>query len=397
MKKHISNKSALSMLLLVIAVLTGCTYEGPSGGTLYYPDNDRDGHGDVNSQGTPAFMPPAGMVTSHDDCNDANPAVFPGASEVCNSIDDNCNGQVNEGLQCDGPICTPSAETCDGRDNDCDGLIDEGACNSGEQCINGSAPATCSPGSTSTTLAQCDGFCTRSCNGGNRHLYCATNGTWQCVCDSGPSPGCGASCPSGTHCEGMSCVPNGGGCSSNPEICGNATDDNCDGRVDEYCMMMSSAVNVRVRCTLPASAPNANSILLWNPYTHTESAPAAGCLSNASGLRSHECSWMQSGNDPVVFQAKYMLSSAIRYVDQQSGRVAPATQTTIWACTQEQASPLTPFDSYGSCQVWVDGVSRGFTAVDNASRALYPDGPRCGNGCNFTVSGFTPPSNICTM
>jgi hypothetical protein len=33
-----------------------------------------------------------------DDCNDANPAVHPGAPEICgNHIDDNCNGQIDEG------------------------------------------------------------------------------------------------------------------------------------------------------------------------------------------------------------------------------------------------------------------------------------------------------------
>jgi hypothetical protein len=32
------------------------------------------------------------------DCNDADPAIHPQAPEVCNGADDNCNGQVDEGL-----------------------------------------------------------------------------------------------------------------------------------------------------------------------------------------------------------------------------------------------------------------------------------------------------------
>ena len=33
-----------------------------------------------------------------DDCDDGNPAVHPGATEVCgNGVDDNCNGQIDEG------------------------------------------------------------------------------------------------------------------------------------------------------------------------------------------------------------------------------------------------------------------------------------------------------------
>lgn len=40
-----------------------------------------------------------------DDCNDFNASVNPGAAEVCNSIDDNCNGQVDEGGVCPtGPV-----------------------------------------------------------------------------------------------------------------------------------------------------------------------------------------------------------------------------------------------------------------------------------------------------
>lgn len=31
------------------------------------------------------------------DCNDANPAVHPGVTEACNAVDDNCDGQVDEG------------------------------------------------------------------------------------------------------------------------------------------------------------------------------------------------------------------------------------------------------------------------------------------------------------
>ncbi|AWV89608.1 putative metal-binding motif-containing protein [Bradymonas sediminis] len=49
-------------------------------------DQDRDGYYDVACGGT--------------DCDDHNPAVHPGAVEVCDALDNNCDGQLNDGLTC---------------------------------------------------------------------------------------------------------------------------------------------------------------------------------------------------------------------------------------------------------------------------------------------------------
>src|SRR5262249_3297221 len=37
-----------------------------------------------------------GFSTAQGDCNDANAAIHPGATEVCNGVDDNCDGQIDE-------------------------------------------------------------------------------------------------------------------------------------------------------------------------------------------------------------------------------------------------------------------------------------------------------------
>ena len=107
---------------------------------------------------------PAGYVSDPTDCDDADPDVRPDTVETCNSRDDDCDGQVDDGVtipewhpdedadrygaatgglvQCDGPagyvddstdcddtnadIHPGASERCDGtRDEDCDGTVDE--------------------------------------------------------------------------------------------------------------------------------------------------------------------------------------------------------------------------------------------------------------------------------
>ncbi len=89
------------------------------------------------------------------DCKPLNPAVYPDADELCNGQDDDCNGKVDDGFpdlndngiaDCaepddtdkdgwyDDEDCAPldpaihpgADELCDGIDNDCDGTTDEG-------------------------------------------------------------------------------------------------------------------------------------------------------------------------------------------------------------------------------------------------------------------------------
>ena len=63
----------------------------------YYADTDGDGYGAGTA--TAACTAPAGYVTTNTDCNSTNGAVYPGATEVCNSIDDDCDTQIDEGVQ----------------------------------------------------------------------------------------------------------------------------------------------------------------------------------------------------------------------------------------------------------------------------------------------------------
>jgi hypothetical protein len=76
------------------ATITQSTLQGPS--QTFYRDADGDGYG--NAAVTVAgCAQPAGYVSQAGDCNDADAAIKPGAVEICDGKDNNCNGSVDEG------------------------------------------------------------------------------------------------------------------------------------------------------------------------------------------------------------------------------------------------------------------------------------------------------------
>jgi hypothetical protein len=73
----------------------GVIDDEPVDGASWYRDLDADGYGDPYTR---AFQceAPEGYVADDDDCDDAAAEVHPGAVEVCNGTDDNCDGVVDE-------------------------------------------------------------------------------------------------------------------------------------------------------------------------------------------------------------------------------------------------------------------------------------------------------------
>ncbi|MFA5945356.1 MAG: putative metal-binding motif-containing protein [Patescibacteria group bacterium] len=68
-------------------------------GTTWYADTDKDGYGNgsVTAVGCTA---PTGFVSDKTDCDDAHALSYPGKVEVCDALDNNCDGLVDNGLTC---------------------------------------------------------------------------------------------------------------------------------------------------------------------------------------------------------------------------------------------------------------------------------------------------------
>ncbi len=87
------------------------TWAAPCTPTTSYRDMDADGYGDPTMPATGCIMPP-GYIAMSGDCNDGDASIHPGATEVCNGADDNCNMMTDEGL----------AQSTFYKDNDADGF-----------------------------------------------------------------------------------------------------------------------------------------------------------------------------------------------------------------------------------------------------------------------------------
>ena len=133
--------------------------QGSSYGVSLYTQNEADADGD-------------GHFLCSGDCVDTQPTVYGGAPELCDGLDNDCDGSVpatevdgdNDGAMVCGGDCDdgdPSAgpdvaELCDGLDNDCDGSVSAleqdldldgfracAECDDGDPLVHPAAPELC--------------------------------------------------------------------------------------------------------------------------------------------------------------------------------------------------------------------------------------------------------------
>ena len=251
---------------------------GAVGCVAYYQDNDQDG---VGGAGLGCLCAnPGNALTVGGDCNDSAAAVHPGAKELCDGYDNDCDGQTDPGFtdsnkdgfaDCVDPDidgdgvpnaqdCSPTVasvypgapESCDGLDNDCNGTIDDAGatgCTLWFQDADGDSAGT---GAGKCLCAATGAFTAASAGDCNDQIAAVHPGAKEVCndldddCNGGTDEGCDDDldlwCDATMTVIGtpLTCSEGKKDCNDNAqgvnpgakEICGNGVDDNCDGLTD---------------------------------------------------------------------------------------------------------------------------------------------------------------------
>ncbi len=160
-------------------------------------------------------------------CDITSPGISPSA-EVCDGLDNDCNGLVDDGITCTGP----APELCNGVDDDGDPGTPDGQDDPRVNQPCGSDIGPCVPG---TTICTAGTIVCNTTQGPETEVCDNVDNDCNGLVDDGLTGTCDATNTYGS-CSGVSyCVAGSWVCtarSPEEEICNNF-DDNCDGNIDE--------------------------------------------------------------------------------------------------------------------------------------------------------------------
>ena len=322
---------------------------------VYYADTDGDTFGDLNNSITsPSPTPPPGYVTNSTDCDDNNAAVNPGATEVCNGIDDNCNGQIDEGVtttfyaDTDGDGFGDAAVTTQACTAPVGYVSNNTDCDDNNNTIYPGATEVCGNGIDD----DCDGQVDEGC-GSNTWYADADADTYgdlnNFVVDNNPTPPAGYVADS-TDCDDNNAAVNPGA----TEICGNAIDDNCNGQVDENSPSAAIAGADTAVCSVNSTTLGATAPLV-----------GSGSWSIVSGVGG---SIAQPNNPNSTFSGQYNKPYVLEWTTSNGGCVFSDQVTVIFVNTNYSPGRIAGFSGQTSA---VCGLTQTYAAIPNHPYATY--------------------------